>query len=474
MNEAPQFRFWDRTWERIGRAFRDVAKSARTAWGGTYHPDLSEDDMSRLEGQIAAWYEGRGGEVVARAQAAEFGRLYLGLNAEGRLRFLRLLALHHGVDRARLTKEIALWDKAASEKEKATAEFRLRTVLVPRRIKLLSQFTDLPQGVKFLVDLRADLLRLDNTEPELSALAAEMRELFASWFDIGFLDLKRITWDSPALLLEKLVDYEAVHEIQSWRDLKNRLESDRRCFAFFHERMPTEPLIFVEVALVDGMAGSVQALLDENAPVQDVTTADTAIFYSISNCQKGLAGVSFGNFLIKRVVATLAADLPNLKYFATLSPIPGFRAWLAKELQGPDGAMLLTAEEVQELGAASGDHGDGPAVLLKLLERHDWPEDAAAVAALRAPLMRLCAHYLIEEKRGARALDRVAHFHLSNGAQVERLNWLGDTSPNGLRQSAGIMVNYRYRSDRIESNHEAYRGEGRVTAHPQVLRLLTP
>ncbi len=474
MNEAPQIRFWDRTWERLGRAFRDVAKSARVAWGGAYRPDLPEDDRSRLERQIVSWYEARGGEVVARAQAAEFGRIYLGLNSEGRLRFLRLLALQHGVDRALLTKEIALWGQAASEKEKAVAESRLRSALVPRRIKLLSQFTDLPQGVKFLVDLRADLLRLDNTEPELSALAEEMRELFASWFDVGFLDLKRITWESPALLLEKLVDYEAVHEIRSWRDLKNRLESDRRCFAFFHERMPNEPLIFVEVALVDGMAGSVQALLDEDAPVQDVTSADTAIFYSISNCQKGLAGVSFGNFLIKRVVATLAADLPGLKYFATLSPIPGFRAWLSKELQGPDAAMLLTAEETQALSAVTDDREGGPAALLTLLDRPDWPGDAAVAAALKTPLMRLCARYLIEEKRGSRTLDRVAHFHLNNGAQIERLNWLGDTSINGLRQSAGIMVNYRYRSDRIESNHEAYRGEGRIAAHPQVVRLLTP
>ena len=263
--------------------------------------------------------------------------------------------------------------------------------------------------------------------------------------------------------------YEAVHEIRSWGDLKNRLEADRRCFAFFHPRMPDEPLIFVEVALVAGMASNIGPLLDEAAPVGNPQDADTAIFYSISNCQQGLAGISFGDFMIKRVVDALAADLPRLKVFATLSPVPGFRAWLAQEAAAAPGSLLLPSERtaLEEVDAAVKTQ-DLPA----LLERPDWHTNPQLSAALREPLLRLCARYLTRERaRSGRALDPVAHFHLSNGARVERLNWLGDISEKGLEQSAGIMVNYLYRLAEIEANHEAYRGEGRVATSTAVRNL---
>jgi malonyl-CoA decarboxylase len=256
-----------------------------------------------------------------------------------------------------------------------------------------------------------------------------------------------------------------VHEIRGWTDLKNRLEADRRCFAFFHPRMPDEPLIFVEVALVAGMTGDVHALLDEAAPIGDPHSADTAIFYSISNCQRGLAGISFGDFLIKRVVDALATELPLLKVFATLSPIPGFRGWLERSTADDD--LLLPAERsaIEGLGGEAQEHD-----LVALLDRQADPRIAAV---LREPLLRLCARYLSHEKtRSGRALDPVAHFHLSNGARVERLNWLGDASPKGLQQSAGIMVNYLYRLSDIEANHEAYRGEGRVAASSAIRNLL--
>jgi malonyl-CoA decarboxylase len=296
-----------------------------------------------------------------------------------------------------------------------------------------------------------------------------LRELLADWFDIGFLELKRISWESPAALLEKLIAYEAVHEIRGWTDLKNRLEADRRCFAFFHPRMPDEPLIFVEVALVNGMAGNIHALLDESAPLGDANAADAAIFYSISNCQRGLNGISFGDFLIKRVVELLTAELPRLKIFATLSPLPGFRAWLTRERQRPD--LLLPAES-KALAAVVG-NGAAPPDMVQLLDRPGWHEDSELSAVMRDPLLRLCAQYLVLEKgRGGRAADPVAHFHLTNGARVERLNWLGDTSEKGLQQSAGIMVNYLYRLDHIEANHEAYRGEGKVAASSAVRHLL--
>jgi malonyl-CoA decarboxylase len=274
--------------------------------------------------------------------------------------------------------------------------------------------------------------------------------------------------------LEKLIAYEAVHEIRGWTDLKNRLEADRRCFAFFHPRMPDEPLIFVEVALVAGIAGNIHALLDEAAPIGDPQAADTAIFYSISNCQKGLVGISFGDFLIKRVVETLAIELPRLKSFATLSPLPGFRAWLKAEAER--GGLLSGAEVRAVRGLANGlDVGNADHLLLALLDRAKWHDDLRTVAVLREPLLRLCARYLLQARApSGRALDPVAHFHLSNGARVERLNWLGDVSPKGLQQSAGIMVNYLYRLDHIEANHEAYREEGRVAASSAVRTLMRP
>jgi len=321
--------------------------------------------------------------------------------------------------------------------------------------------------VKFLVDMRAELMVLSADDPVLAGLERDLKTLLAGWFDVGFLELTRITWDAPAALLEKLIVYEAVHEIRSWADLKNRLEADRRCFAYFHPRMPEEPLIFVEVALVQGIADNVQSLLDEDAPVGDPSEADTAIFYSISNCQRGLAGISLGDFLIKRVVDSLAAELPHLKTFATLSPMPGFRRWLERHL-ADEGEALFTAGEHRTLLQV-----DGGSSLAALLALPDWHRDEAIAQALRAPLTRLAGRYILAEKTSrGRALDPVAHFHLTNGARVERLNWRADLSPNGLQQSYGMMINYLYRLPDIEANHEAYRGDGRIAASGALNRLV--
>ncbi len=266
-----------------------------------------------------------------------------------------------------------------------------------------------------------------------------------------------------------------MHPIKDWGDLKNRLSSDRRCFAFFHPRMAGEPLIIVQVALVHGIADNVQTLLDESAPVLDPTEADTAIFYSISNAQEGLGGISFGNFLIKRVVDELAAEFKNLKTFATLSPIPGFRAWLDRKLSEPGKdveAELLTPNDRKALAVAA-KTGAEPASLKTVLQTPDWHGNPELTKALKQILPRLGAGYLAKEKReGGVAYDRVAHFHLSNGARIERLNWLADTSENGLRQSAGMMVNYLYKLNDIEANHEAYRGEGKVQTSSAIRSLL--
>jgi malonyl-CoA decarboxylase len=465
---------FDRALANLRSAWREIALSARGALSGAPRPDLPDDDLSWLRQQMLNCLDGRGGEVTARARAAELGRSYLALNAAGRERFLRLLAEEFDTDHETINNQCAAVTAAANPIARLAAERALRAALTAPRLLLLRQFNALPEGVKFLVDRRAEVIALAGGNPALRGLADDLRDLLANWFDIGFLELRRITWDSPAALLEKLMAYEAVHEIRGWTDLKNRLEADRRCFAFFHPRMPDEPLIFVEVALVSGIVGNIQTLLDESAPIGDPQTADTAIFYSISNCQRGLVGISFGDFLIKRVVDALTAELPRLKSFATLSPLPGFRAWLSAEAESGE---LLIAGEARALRALGDedDESNADRVLLRVLERSDWHEDPHIVAILREPLLRLCARYLLRARAAAgRALDPVAHFHLTNGARVERLNWLGDVSPKGLQQSAGIMVNYLYRLGDIESNHETYRDEGRVAAASSVRGLLRP
>jgi malonyl-CoA decarboxylase len=450
-------------------AWRDIAAQALDALSSAPRPDLSREDAERLRAQLRACLEARGGAVSARARAADLGRTYLALNATGRERFLRLLAEEFDVDRAAIA-ELCARVLKGKDGPRGEIERALRAALEPPRVRLLTQFNALPEGVKFLVDMRAELLALAREDPVLAGLERDLKALLAGWFDIGFLELKRITWDAPAALLEKLILYEAVHEIRSWTDLKNRLEADRRCFAYFHPRMPEEPLIFVEVALVQGMADNIHALLDESAPVGDPVDADTAIFYSISTCQRGLAGISLGDFLIKRVVDRLAAELPQVKNYATLSPIPGFRTWLDQRVLA-EGEEILTAGErkalQQQLPAEPRDRDLGA-----LLQRPRWHEDGTAREALRAPLLRLCARYLLVEKnpRG-QALDPVAHFHLTNGARLERLDWLADLSPKGLQQSAGLMINYVYRLHEIEVNHEAYTAAGRIAASGMLTRL---
>lgn len=431
------------------------------------------DDEADIAAQMRACLEAKGGEVSARGRSAQLAQAYRKADADGRTAFLRTLA-GFDADPAAVQAACAAFAAATEPGERAMALAQLRRAAAAPRVRLLTQFTSIPEGVKFLVDLRADLMARAKDDPLLAALDEDLRALLAAWFDVGFLELRRIDWNSPAALLEKLVGYEAVHEIRGWRDLKNRLDADRRCYAFFHPAMAGEPLIFVEVALVRGLADNVRALLDEKAPVIDPQAADTAIFYSISNCQRGLSGISFGNFLIKQVVDRLSRDLPNLKTFATLSPIPGFRRWLEERLTAGDD--LLTPEESAALAEALGEAGEDGAEemspLARLLSRRQWHREPALVEAAKAPLLRLCARYLLAESdRRGKARDPVAHFHLSNGARAERLNWLADASDKGLRESLGLMVNYLYDRDTIEPNHELYAGEGKRAASSAMKRL---
>ena len=469
----------NRTVHNLREAWRDMADWGGGWLGGLPAPNLPEKDAESLKAQMRDCLEARGGEVSARARAAKLGRSYLSLNAQGRKRFLQILATEFDIDRRALEQVLDHLRQAGSDTDaRSKAERALRQALQPPRLRLLTQLNALPEGFHFLVDLRAELLQWRKDEPTLAALERDLLSLLTSWFDVGFLELRRITWDSPAALLEKLFVYEAVHPIRDWNDLKNRLGSDRRCFAFFHPRMPDEPLIIVQVALVQGIADNVQTLLDESAPVLAPQDADTAIFYSISNAHEGLSGISFGNFLIKRVVDELATEFTGLKTFATLSPIPGFRAWLEGQLrqtadQDPE-KKLLTSSERKALAAAFGaEKAKEPFSLQTVLQDSVWHGQPELAKAMKHPLLRLCALYLAKEKReGGTASDRVAHFHLSNGARIEQLNWLADTSLKGMNQSIGMMVNYLYKLNDIEANHEAYRGEGKVMTSSAIKSLL--
>jgi malonyl-CoA decarboxylase len=454
--------------ERLRYWWRKLASSVLPA-----EDPAADHAASRLIGEIRPLLDEsraqRGGEVSARRRAGRIAAIYRSADAGQRAEILNLITREFAPDRGELENAIVAIRAAANDVELSRAEARLRIALDAPRAAFLTQFNLLPEGVKFLVDLRADLLEMLPKEPALEVLKVEIDGLLERWFDPGFLELKRITWQSSALILEKLMAYEAVHPIASWSDLRNRLDTDRRCYAFFHPRLPDEPLIFVEIALLKGMPDSVQALLDEKAPAQDLAAADTAIFYSISNTQKGLRGISFGNLLLKRVIEALRGDLPRLRVFATLSPIPGFRRWLDQALA--DKRPLLSAADSAKLAAALG-HPDPATALADALAQDEWPANARMAEALHEPVEKLCARYLVQEKSAGQPLDAVAQFHVNNGAHVSRIFWLADTSPRGLRQSYGVMASYRYALEEVDRNHEQFLQNGRVPAARQVQRLL--
>ena len=473
MNSQLNISFLERTLHNLKSGWQSIADASYDASVASDRPSLPEGDQGRIRQQMLDCLESKGGEVSARSRAAALGHVYLALDITGKERFLKLLAKEFDVDPAQIDQAVDALRNIKQGGARVKEEQNLRNSLVAPRVKLLTQFNALPDGVKFLVDMRSDLLPLARKYPELRGLDNDMRNLLTSWFDVGFLELKQIKWDqSPAALLEKLIAYEAVHAIESWDDLKNRLDSDRRCFAYFHPRMPNEPLIFVEVALVNGIAGNVQTLLDEKAPVVDPKQADTAIFYSISNAQKGLAGISFGNFLIKGVVSELASEFKNLKKFSTLSPIPGFRKWL-DEMIAEGHPKLLKLAERKAINMALERTGGAKGGLKDTLANDDWCTNENLSHALKGPLQRLAVEYLTTAKgKDDRARDPVAHFHLSNGAIMERLNWMGDRSDKGIKQAAGLMINYLYNADRIEDNHEAYSGLRQVKTSSSIKNIL--
>ncbi len=389
------------------------------------------------------------GEASGMALAREVIELYRGLDDDGKDAVLGMLAEDFAPDAAKL-RDAAERYLAAGTPESYLA---LSEAIESPCQELLRRINMAPGATAELMKMREVLNGRLGDDRNRRTLEADLRHLLVSWFNQGFLQFERIDWRTPAVILEKLIAYEAVHEIRGWDDLRRRLANDRRCFAFFHPALEDEPLIFVEVALTKGLASTIQPLLDLPPAEDDETAPDTAVFYSISNCQAGLVGISFGSFLIKQVVDALSTELPSVTNFATLSPAPGFRHWVDAATTGAR-PEFLTGEEV------------------RLLSGPGWATEDSVRSELEACLLRLCATYLMEKSPDGPPIDPVARFHLGNGASIERINWAADLSQKALHQSAGIMVNYRYDPGRIVANHEAYATEGVIACSSKVKSLL--
>lgn len=385
------------------------------------------------------------GEVSGAALARETLAAYDALPANAFQPFINLLAKEYSPSPMSIAAAAAAYALDPSPQNLIA----LQRAVEPPRQELFRRLNVAPGATAALVDMRRRLLRELKTHPEWVGVDADLEHLFGSWFNRGFLRLERIDWRTPALILEKLIEYEAVHEITGWKDLHRRLAADRRCFAFFHPALPEEPLIFVEAALTERIATTVAPLLDPASPEFDPSRADCAIFYSITNCQDGLRGISFGNMLIKQVVAELGREFPRLKTFATLSPIPGFCAWLAGIRRAPPTNFPD----------------------LSCLDEPNWFEKPGLAERVRQPLLGLCAYYLTAVRKNDEPLDAVARFHLGNGARMEKLNWLADVSKPGMKRSAGMMVNYLYRLGDVEKNHESFVREHEVVASHELKKL---
>ncbi len=396
------------------------------------------------------------GEASGVARARDILSRYNELTTGPRIAFFEALAQRFGSDPARMETAIATWH--AKPNDEAAAE--LHAASEPRRQELFRRLNLAPGGTAALVRMREQLIDVLGHRDDLIAVDDDFVHLFSSWFNRGFLVLRRIDWSTPAIVLDKIIRYEAVHEISDWDDLRRRIDpSDRRCYAFFHPALVDEPLIFVEVALTRDIPGAIMPILSPEREVTDTEKARTAVFYSISNCQRGLAGVSFGSFLIKQVVEEISRELPKLSTFVTLSPVTNFADWLKHERAQENSAALNEADKA----------------LFVALDDPNWSRSPEAAERLQGPLMRAAAWYFLRARNGrGLPVDAVARFHLGNGARLERVNWLADTSDKAIAQADGLMVNYLYDLDDIEANHEAYAESRTVVASGAVQRLLRP
>jgi malonyl-CoA decarboxylase len=426
-----------------GRALLDRARDRRNG-AAARSENLIELCEELLSGR---------GEASGVALAGEILANYSALTIGPRIAFFEALATRFGHDRDKLEAAIAAWRADPTDKTAAL----VHRAAEPRRQELLRRLNLAPGGTAALVRMREQVLSALDRRDDIAAVDADFVHLFSSWFNRGFLVLRRIDWATPAMILEKIIRYEAVHEIESWDDLRARIDPpDRRCYAFFHPALVDEPLIFVEVALTRGIPGAVAPILSAGRESIAPNAADTAVFYSISNCQRGLAGVSFGNFLIKQVVEEISRENARLQTYVTLSPAPNFAAWLDRERKS-ESSIALTSEDRAALAG---------------LDTPDWWRKPETSEPLRDPMLRAAAWYFVRARNGRNApADSVARFHLGNGARLERLNFLADTTEKGLAQSYGLMVNYQYDLEDIEKNHEAYVA-GRTVAASNAVRKL--
>ncbi|XP_008459002.2 uncharacterized protein LOC103498247 isoform X1 [Cucumis melo] len=448
------------------------------------------------------------------AMLNDFSKGYFSLSLENRRKLLLLLAKEYDFNRTQvrdlmkqyLGLELPSGDHAQSAGQQDDIPFsafyhlerNLRHALKPTYEVLFERLNTHPGGLGFLSILRADILSIlaEENTASLRALDTYLKEKLSMWLSPAVLELHQITWDDPASLLEKIVAYEAVHPISNLIDLKRRLGVGRRCFGYLHPAIPGEPLIFIEVALLKNVAQTVQEVLWDDPPIPE-SEATCALFYSISSTKPGLSGINLGKFLIKRVITLVKRDMPYINIFATLSPIPGFMQWLLSKLSSQSNRAetevasrtsrdesastfwenILEPEEERVLIESSQDFvtgTNGMEVMFRLLtlSNHEWISSTKLLSALKQPLMRLCARYLVEEKKRGKALDSVANFHLQNGAMIERLNWMADRSVKGLLQSGGIMVNYIYRMEKIEEYAHSYFSTGQIHSSPDILRYV--
>ena len=427
-----------------GRALLERTRPGRVD-AGARSESLVEECEELLSGR---------GEASGVALARDILNQYAALTIGPRIAFFEALANRFGPDHSRLKAAIAAWQSEPSDEN--TAEIHLASE--PRRQELFRRANLAPGGTAALVHMREQLIDSMDHREDLAVVDKDFVHLFSSWFNRGFLVLRRIDWSTPANILEKIIKHEAVHKIRSWDDLRRRIEpADRCCYAFFHPALVDEPLIFVEVALVREIADSIAPILAPQRDGLDPERATTAVFYSISNCQRGLAGVTFGHFLIKQVVEEISRDNPRLSTFVTLSPTPNFAAWLRREHDNEQ-SIVLDAEDRMVLGN---------------LDIDGWWQQPDLCEAVKDPLMRAAAYYFLHA-RNARGtpVDAVARFHLGNGARLEQINFLGDTSDKGIQQAHGMMVNYLYDLDYIERNHEAYAQNRAIAASSAVKRLV--
>jgi malonyl-CoA decarboxylase len=409
------------------------------------HPAGDAEDARRAIERCHVLLSDRG-DVSNERLANEALAAYQALTGTSLLAFYNFLESQFSADPDRVLRSADAYRKDPSSE----TLIELQRAVEPPRHELFRRLNLASAGTATLIEMRRRILREVNEHPSWAAVAADLAHLLRSWFNGGFLEFRRIDWRTPPAVLDNLIKYEAVYRIRDWRELRRRLQDDRRCFGFFHPALPDEPLIFTELALTAEMSANVQPLVDPDSPVLDHQSRRCAVFYSISSCHEGLRGVPFGSALIRRAVDSLKGEFPRLKTFATLSPIPGFRAWLTRAAR--DGDRMR-------------------ADIVARLNEPDWLEDPVQSEKLKRELLPQCASYLLVAKRGQEPADPVARFHLGNGARLDRLNWQGDTSAAGIDRSAGITANYLYRLPDIERNHEAYVTERKVMASRRIERL---